>query len=305
MMANLKYFREQYEKKETVLDKANGRITYVDWTRNEVRTDMTRAKGAKPQMVFSIFDRDAPGLPTDKPKATIELIQVGDRDSIGRIITGFKDSLGRYTRTLDPSNPIRKGDQLYTPAYGQQRFALIGKIDMDRDGRDDREDLKRMIRAAGGIIDYDLPVLGTETGRITPLTSWYIVDTRETLRPPTSEARRQAAPEAEQGLPRRQDDGGDQPGLASEGVRPMSIDRILAYLNYHYGAPVAGRVEAIDRQKVDEILHPKGIKVAIPPPTEEGTPPADATKKGRDQDGRPPRRQAGRGYEGEAVSPLG
>jgi len=274
LMTNMRYYREQFEKKETVLDKANGHITYVDWTRNEVRTDMTRAKGAKPQMTFSIFDKDAPGLPTDKPKATIELIQVGDRDSIGRIITGFKDSLGRYTRTLDPSNPIRKGDQLYTPAYGQQRFALIGKIDMDRDGKDDREDLKRMIKSSGGIIDYDLPVLGTETGKITPLTSWYIVDERDTLRPATFEARRQSGSEDKAFLDKKT----AAIQLArSEGVRPMSIDRILAYLNYHYGAPVAGRVEAIDRGRVDEILHPKGTKGTLPPTTEGA--PADEPKK--------------------------
>ena len=37
------------------------------------------------------------------------------------------------------------------------RFALIGKIDVNRDGKDDRQDLKRMIEDAGGIVDYDLP----------------------------------------------------------------------------------------------------------------------------------------------------
>ena len=37
------------------------------------------------------------------------------------------------------------------------RFALIGKIDVNRDGKDDRQDLKRMIEDAGGVVDYDLP----------------------------------------------------------------------------------------------------------------------------------------------------
>ena len=30
------------------------------------------------------------------------------------------------------------------------RIALVGKIDINRDGRDDRADLKRMIEGAGG-----------------------------------------------------------------------------------------------------------------------------------------------------------
>jgi hypothetical protein len=214
-------------------------------------------------MKFSVFDKDAPGLPTDKPKATIELIQVGDRDSIGRIITGHTDSLGRYTRDLDPVNPIRPGDQLYTPAFGAQRFALIGKIDIDRDGNDDREDLKRLIRQAGGIIDYDLPVLGTETGKITGLTSWYVVDERPTWRPETSTARQQSGSEDKTFLDKKT----AAIKLARlEGVRPISIKNLLSYLNYTFGAKVPGQIEAINRETIDRMLNPKGIKGTLPAP---------------------------------------
>ena len=60
------------------------------------------------------------------------------------------------------------------------RFALIGKIDVNRDGRDDRDDLKRMIEAAGGIVDYDLPPpeAGKETGKLTGRDAWYVIDDR-------------------------------------------------------------------------------------------------------------------------------
>jgi hypothetical protein len=280
LLTQLKFYRDIVEKKETVLDKANGHIVYVDFSRNEVRTDLSRSRGARPQMKFSVFDRDAPGLPTDKPKATIELIQVTDYDSIGRIITGHTDSLGRYTRDLDPANPIRAGDQLYTPAFLQQRFALIGKIDIDRDGNDDREDLKRMIRQAGGIIDYDLPVIGPETGKITGLTSWYVVDDRETWRPPTSSSRRQAGSEDKAFLDKKTE---AIRTARLEGVRPIAIDKLLGYLNYTFGARVPGQVEVINREASDRLLHPKGIKGTLPTqPGAEGetpaTPPADADK---------------------------
>jgi hypothetical protein len=280
LITQMRYFREIVEKKETVLDRANGVIVHVDWGRNEVRTNLTRGKGARPQMVFSVFDKNAPGLPTDKPKASIELTQVGERESMGRIITGKSDSLGRFTRTLDPVNPVRVGDQLYTPAFNVQRFALIGKIDMDRDGRDDREDLKRMIKAAGGVIDYDLPVLGTEIGKITGLTSWYVTDERDTWRPPTTTSRRESGSEDKAFLDKKTD-AIRQARL--EGVRPMPIERLLAYLNYSYGAPVTGQVEAINKEAVEQLLHPKGVKV-VPPATTPAGEGAD-DKKDEKKDG--------------------
>jgi hypothetical protein len=275
LLNQMKFYRELVEKKETILDRANGHITYVDWQKLEVRTDLNRARGARPQMKFSVFDKAAPGLPTDKPKATIELIQVGDRDSVGRIITGHTDSLGRYTRDLDPMNPVRSGDQLYTPAFGSQRFALIGKIDIDRDGNDDREDLKRLIRQAGGVIDYDLPVHGAEVGKITGLTSWYVIDERPTWRPETASSRQQAGSEDKAFLDKKT----EAIKLARlEGVRPISIKNLLAYLNYTFGAKEIGQIEAINREASERLLHPKGVKAPLPVPGAEPPAEGDAAK---------------------------
>ena len=41
-------------------------------------------------------------------------------------------------------------------------------MDMNRDSRDDREELKRMIKEAGGVVEFDLPPLdqGKETGHL-------------------------------------------------------------------------------------------------------------------------------------------
>ncbi len=59
-----------------------------------------------------------------------------------------------------------------------QRFALIGAIDIDRDGTDDRDRLKDLIRGEGGLIDYDLPPVGVATGKIGPITAYYVTDER-------------------------------------------------------------------------------------------------------------------------------
>jgi hypothetical protein len=65
-----------------------------------------------------------------------------------------------------------------------QRFALVGPIDIDRDGRDDRGRLKWMILRNGGTVDFDLspPWVGKETGKLSPRIDWYVTDGRLPLR---------------------------------------------------------------------------------------------------------------------------
>ena len=62
---------------------------------------------------LTIFDKAAPGLPTDKPKGTIELIQVGPNGSLGRIIN-----------TTSSTSPIRVGDQVYSSSWDPKRGFL-------------------------------------------------------------------------------------------------------------------------------------------------------------------------------------
>ena len=103
------------------------------------------------------------------------------------------------------------------------RFALVGKIDVNRDGKDDRGELKRMIEEAGGVIDFDLPPpdAGKEIGMLSPRIDWYVTDFRGPLREPT-------APLAP--LPNRMRTVLKEARL--DGIRPMTIERLLADLGY-------------------------------------------------------------------------
>ena len=94
-------------------------------------------------------DAKSPGIPTEKPKGSIELTQIGDQFSAARIV-----------KTDNSIDPIRVGDIVYSAAWSPNqpmRFALVGKMDVNRDGRDDRQELRRMIEEAGGSVDFDLP----------------------------------------------------------------------------------------------------------------------------------------------------
>lgn len=239
LLGNLRQLRRAAEAEEDVMDVPDGRIVYVDYDRSEVRTTLGRQQGARERMVFSVFDRDSPGLPTDRPKGKIELIRVTDTQSIGRIV-----------ETKTPSNPIRNSDLVYSPAWSPnqpQRFALVGKMDIDQDGRDDREDLKRLIRQAGGVIDYDLPPpeVGQESGEISGLTTFYVLDNRQPFRPPPGRASDFPSTETQDWLAKR---SAALEKAQESGVRPINIGRLLAYLGYSYGQQVPGQVEAINRE---------------------------------------------------------
>lgn len=256
LSAQLITLRERAERQEMVLDVADGHITYVDYTQKEVRTNLTRGMGARPQMIFAVFDRDAPGLPTDKPKARIQLVQVNEGDSIAKIV-----------HTFDMRNPLHAGDQVYSAAWSPMepvRFALVGKIDMNRDGRDDREDLKRLIRAAGGVIDFDLPppALGSEQGEITAYTSWYVIDDRDPIRTPANQSALAEMETLDQEFVQRRTEVFQ---IAREnGVRPMPLERLLPSLGYSFGMMIPGVVEAANTRAIEALINPEGMTAPLP-----------------------------------------
>ncbi len=261
----LREYRDQLERTETVLDSPDGRLTFVDYNRNEVRTSLAHRQGVRPQMKFTIFDKNAPGIPTDKPKGTIELVYVTDSYSIGKVV-----------KTFNHLEPMKAGDIVYSPAWSPNdpmRFALIGKMDVNRDGRDDRADLKRMIQAAGGVVDYDLPPpeAGKESGQLTGRDSWYVFDERMPFVLEFKTGKEGTSLEQDEFIKKKSEAIKEARLL---GVRPMEIGRLLTYLGYDYHAPVRGRAEAVDTQALKRLLTPKQRDQSKPAGD---TPPADAT----------------------------
>ena len=269
---------DKAERVNTILDHPDGYITYVDYTSREVRLNINRSMGARPQMVLSVFDSRSPGIPTEKPKGTIEVVKVGDTFSIARIV-----------RTVSLTDPIHDGDIVYSAAWSPNnptRFALIGKIDVNRDGRDDREELKRMIQEAGGIVDFDLPppYIGKETGKITPRIEWYVTDDRLPFRDVYLQ-RSEPIMKMETELAQRK--GEVIKEARADGIRPMPIERLLNFLGYDINTPVVGRAEAVNQRALNRVtakkpqLMPGAVGAAGATPKEEmkEEEPADDTPK--------------------------
>jgi hypothetical protein len=66
------------------------------------------------------------------------------------------------------------------PAILFKRFALIGRIDMNRDDQDDRQELKQIIEEAGGIVEFDFPPpdVGQRSGTLSNRIDRYVKDDR-------------------------------------------------------------------------------------------------------------------------------
>jgi hypothetical protein len=256
--------RDKLEKtSEVILDRPDGFVTYVDYETREILVSINRGMGAQPQMKMTIFDARSPGIPTEKPKGNIELTSVGDKFSTAKI-----------TKTINPIDPIRVGDIVYSAAWSPNqpmRFALIGKLDVNRDSRDDREELKRMIREAGGVVEYDLPPLdlGKETGALSPRIDWYVTDEREPIRALGHQTDASLA----QDVKLKQRSGEVIKEARLNGIRPMTIGKLLAYLGYDMNAGIIGRTEAVDSNAMRRLTEKRRQPEAQP----KATNPAAAT----------------------------
>ena len=252
------------DKSENILDKPDGYITFVDLERREVQVSINRHQGARPQMKMTVFDASSPGVPTEKPKGNIQLIQVGDQNSIARI-----------ERVASTINPIRVGDIVYSPAWSPEeptRFALIGKIDVNRDGKDDREDLKRLIEEAGGTVDYDLPPpgYGKESGKLTARVTWYVIDERRPLREFFERNASDAGMAARAVFEKRR--GQAIKEARSEGVRPLELSRLLGYLGYEMNTPIVGRAEAVNGRAMRRLVEARKQPASRKPRVEASQP---------------------------------
>ncbi len=227
-------------------------------------------------MKMTIFDARSPGIPTEKPKGNIELTAIGDQFSTARII-----------KTDNPIDPIRVGDIVYSAAWSPNqpmRFALVGKIDVNRDGKDDREELKRMIQEAGGVVDFDLPPPGRRQGDGHAVAADRLVRHRRSAAAPRDVTSRQTEQRRCRGKSKLEKRMGEVIKEARlNGIRPMPIERLLAFLGYDMNAPVVGRAEAVDTNAMRRITcSSPHLSNSLPPSAAGGADKAD-TKARRAQ----------------------
>jgi hypothetical protein len=137
------------------------RIRWIDPVSRKVWISLGEADGVKPRTTFNVYKKVHSGVGrgtvgpdfTDEGiKGSIEVTRVTEAHlSEGRIVNE------------DIRNPIAKGDPIYSPLWKaghDEAYSVIGTIDLDGDGTDDRDLFGEIIRTAGATIDNDVDSQG-------------------------------------------------------------------------------------------------------------------------------------------------
>lgn len=149
---------------------AQGKISLVADGGKIVWLNLGKADGLRPGVRFGIVNPDELKLKDAKPKAHVQIVEVlSDHEARGEVVSG------------SIRIPVLAGDLVYSVAWQKGRkvqFALMGKLDINGDGADDREAVKELIAQNGGEVVEDLNEKGIKTGPgMTVETRWIVVGT--------------------------------------------------------------------------------------------------------------------------------
>ncbi|MCA9246744.1 MAG: hypothetical protein KDA42_06500 [Planctomycetales bacterium] len=147
-------------------EKPDGRVSASDPHSDRIVIDLGSEDLLRVGISFAVFPPGDGRLGTHR-KGTIEVTKIlAEHVAEARVVN---DSL---------TDPILSGDLIYTPLWqpGQRRhFALVGPLDIDADGRDDRDLVARLIERSGGVIDEELTAAGDRQGGMTIDTRFLVI----------------------------------------------------------------------------------------------------------------------------------
>ena len=157
--------------KELAEQKANevpdGKITRVNQVTRTVWINLGSEDNLRRQTSFSVYGADDSNPVDAERKGKIEVVRVMQSHiAEARIVED------------DLSNPIMIGDPVYSPAWEPGRvehFALAGKMDIDKDGADDRQRVRDLIALNGGAIDAEVGTDNKRSGKMSINTKFLVL----------------------------------------------------------------------------------------------------------------------------------
>lgn len=151
---------------EESFETPDGKVLWVNPRTGIAYINLGRADGLRPQVTFSIYGVDVNNVARESSKGSLEVTRV------------VNDHLAEARITSDEfAEPVLAGDVVYTPLWNAQsalRFAIAGAIDIDDDGKDDRDLIKQLIQVNNGKIDAE-DVNGEVVGEVTRNTRYLIL----------------------------------------------------------------------------------------------------------------------------------
>lgn len=220
---NDKIRTELDELKQVSFEVADGLIRRVENSTKMVWINLGTADYLKPRVTFSVYARDNSGIGR------------GQEEIKGKIeVTRIIDAHMSEAKILDEDlyRPMAPGDQIYSPLWNPgriEKFSLIGTMDLDRDGRDDRELLHQIIATAGAAIDNEVDDNGNRTppeSQINEQTKFLVlgdIPDIATLTKPEDKDRAQKVMDHLKAM---------QKEARLSGVRIVSLSDFLSYIGY-------------------------------------------------------------------------
>lgn len=144
-----------------------GKISWVNQRSGMVWINLGRADALRPQTLFTVYPTGTGEASEVTKKASIKVTQI-----LGEHLAEAKILEDKAT------DPILPGDKIFTPIWslGEKRhFALVGFIDLDKNGRDDRERIYSLIELNGGVVDARVDSNGKRQGSMTLNTRYLIL----------------------------------------------------------------------------------------------------------------------------------
>ena len=203
---------------------ADGKITLIDDSGRLVWVDLGSADKLKAGIRFSVYDQSADQIGGSRKglKGVIEVSRVtGPHRAQARVID------------RDRLNPVLRGDLVYSPIWSvghSERFALVGLVDLNDDGRSDIEGLRRYVAESGARVSVWVDDSGARVGGSVDLSIKYlVVGNTPTPDQAKNDAQRSAYSRLIGQLTAMREEAYDH------GVRVIRLNDFLAYIGYTKG----------------------------------------------------------------------
>lgn len=153
-------------------EKPDAKIVRVDNTTRTVWIDVGSADQLRKQITFSVYTQDHRGVARDRQdiKGKIEVVELrGPHLAQARILSD------------ETRRPIQEGDPIHSPVWSKglkEYFSFVGVLDLDGDGKSDRELLHEILDNAGAGIEVEVNDRGErvpEEGRLTVKTRFLVI----------------------------------------------------------------------------------------------------------------------------------
>jgi hypothetical protein len=146
---------------------ADGRITWTSARSGMVWVNVGSADELSPQTTFGVFPARGEVVLTAEPKGSIRITRIVDEHIAEAEIV-----------ESDDTDPLLRGDAIHSPIWDPGRIpgiAIAGRIDLDDDGKDDRDRFRSLVERNGSRIDADLTEDSTLQGQLTADTRYLVL----------------------------------------------------------------------------------------------------------------------------------